>query len=167
MPPPANPQPTANGMAMNSPATSAGTPTSTPTVAPAYGPAIRPAEKGAFERQVGGVVVEQQPGRDAGHQRHAEREREYETVGPAAALEDQDVPEPAEPGEHRRQHRHDRQLDDQRRQQQLIGREEDRLLEHALHCTQSCPSTPNRGMPAGHRPSRLAARAWSWAARQL
>ena len=52
-PPPQKPQPTAKGMAIASPATSAGAPTSVPTMAPAYGPAISPARNGpASERSL-------------------------------------------------------------------------------------------------------------------
>ena len=96
-------------------------PTIAPTVAPAYGPAMRPARNDAFERQVGGVVVEQQPRRDAGGERDAEAEREGQPVGPVAALEDQDVAEPPVPDQHRRQRGHDRELDDERREQHLLG----------------------------------------------
>ena len=45
-PPPAKPHPMANGMAIASPAMSAGAPVIIPTIAPAYGPAIRPARNG-------------------------------------------------------------------------------------------------------------------------
>ena len=44
-PPPAKPQPTANGRAMNSPAKSAGSATAAPTMAPAYGPPMSPTRK--------------------------------------------------------------------------------------------------------------------------
>ena len=62
-PPPANPQPTAKGSAIHSPAMNGGMPTMTPTMAPAYGPASSPARNAPGERQVGGVVVEQEPRR--------------------------------------------------------------------------------------------------------
>ena len=107
-PPPAKPQPTAKGSAMISPVASGGRPTSAPTIAPAYGPAIEPGEERAFERQVGGVVVEQQPRGDAGGERDAEAEGEDQAIGPVAALEDQDVAEPAVPHQHRRQRGHRR-----------------------------------------------------------
>ena len=88
------------------------------------GPGDQPGEKRAFERQVGGVVVEQQPRGDAGGQRDAEGQREDQPVGPVAALEDQDVAEPAVADQHGRQGGHDGELDDQRRQQHLLGGEE-------------------------------------------
>ena len=91
---------------MHSPSTSGGMPTIAPTIAPAYGPAIRPARNDALERQVGGVVAEQQPRDDAGRERDAEAEREGQPIGPGAALEDQDVPEPPVAHQHRRQRRH-------------------------------------------------------------
>jgi hypothetical protein len=39
------------------------------------------------------------------------------------------------PGEHRRKHRHDGELDDERRQKELVGREEAGALEHSGHFT--------------------------------
>ena len=74
-PPPAKPQPTAKGSAMNSPAISAGVPTSTPDERAGVGPGNQSGEERAFERQVGRLVVEQQPRGDAGHQRDAEGQR--------------------------------------------------------------------------------------------
>ena len=80
-------------------------------------------EKSAFETEVRGVVVEEQPSRDAACQRHAERQSEDQAVGPIAAFEDQDVAEASVPDEHRRQGRHDGELHDQRREQHLLGGE--------------------------------------------
>src|SRR5262245_1933018 len=42
-------------------------------------------KKGAFEREIGGSIVEEQPRGDPCHERDAEREREDEPVEPAAA----------------------------------------------------------------------------------
>jgi hypothetical protein len=50
--------------------------------------------------------------RSAAHERHRDREHEHQAIEPAAPLEDQDVPETAVSGKHRRQHCHDRQLHD-------------------------------------------------------
>ena len=95
-----------------------------PTIAPAYGPAMRPGEERAFERQVGGVVVQQQPRRRrrpsaacrapaakisrSGQSRRSKirmcRNRRYRTSIVAST-------------------RHDGQLDDQRRQQELVRRQ--------------------------------------------
>ena len=49
---------------------------------------------------------------------------EDQPIGPVAPLEDQDVAEPPVAHQHRRQRGHDRQLDDQRREQHLLGGEE-------------------------------------------
>ena len=78
-------------------------------------------EKRAFERQIGCVVVEQKPRGDAGRQRHAEAEREEQPLGPGAAFRDEDVPEAVIPHQDRRECRDDRDLDDERREQELIG----------------------------------------------
>ena len=120
-PPPAKPQPMANGRAPNSPLKSGGRPAISADGGAGVGPGDQPGEKGALEREVGGVVVEQQARRHAGGERHAERQGEDQAVGPVAPLEDQDVAEPAVADEHGRQGSHDRELDDQRRQQHLIG----------------------------------------------
>ena len=86
--------------------------------------------EGALEGEVRGVVVEQQARRDAGRQRNAEGEHEDEAVEPAAALENQDVPEPVIARQHRGQDRHDGDLDDERREQELLRGQELGLLEH-------------------------------------
>ncbi len=87
-------------------------------------PGDQPGEERAFERQVGRLVVQQQPRDHAGRQRNAEREHEDQPVGPAAPLEDQDVAEPPVPHQHGRQRGHDGELDDQRREQDLLGGQE-------------------------------------------
>ena len=81
-------------------------------------------QKRAFEREIGGVVAEQQARGDAGGERNAQAEREQQPVGPGAALGNQDVAEAVVPNQHGRQRGDDRDLDDQRRQQKLIGRQE-------------------------------------------
>jgi hypothetical protein len=81
-------------------------------------------QEGAFERQIGRLVVEQQPRRHPGRERDAEREREHEPVGPVPALENQDVAEPVVADEHGRERGHGGQLDDQRRQQNLLSGKE-------------------------------------------
>ena len=111
-PPPAKPQPTAKGSAINSPVTSGGRPTMRADGRAGVRAGDQAGEERAFERQVGGVVAEQQAGDDAGRQRDAEAEREGQPIGPGAALEDQDVPEPPVAHQHRRQRGHDGQLDD-------------------------------------------------------
>jgi len=87
-------------------------------------PGDEPRQKRAFECQVGGVVVEQQTRRDAGRQRHAEAERKQQAFRPRAALGDQNVAEAVVPHQDRRECRDDRDFDDERRQQQLVGGQE-------------------------------------------
>ena len=84
----------------------------------------QPGEKRAFERQVGGVVVQQQSRGDAGRQRHAQAERKHQPLGPRAAFGDQNVAEAVIPHQDRGQCRDDRDLDDEGRQQELIGGQE-------------------------------------------
>ncbi len=81
-------------------------------------------EKGALERQVGRVVVEQQTRCDPGRQRHAEAEREQQPLGPCAPLRNQDVAEAVIPHQDRRKCRDDGDLDDEGREQELIGGKE-------------------------------------------
>ena len=131
-PPPAKPQPTANGSAIHSPATTRrDARPSTPTMAPAYGPGEQAGEERAGEGQVGGVVVEEQPRDDPGRQRQAEAGGEDQPLRPVALLGQQDPPEPREPHQHGRQHGHDRELDHQRREQELIGGEQLGFVRHA------------------------------------
>jgi hypothetical protein len=86
-------------------------------------PGVRPGdeagEERSFERQIGGVVVQQQPRHDAAGERNPEAEREGQAIGPGAALENEDVAETAVANQHRRQRRHHRELDNQGRQQHL------------------------------------------------
>ena len=85
-------------------------------------------EKRAFQGQVGRIVVQQQARDDPRRERDPEAEGEDEPIRPVAALENQDVPEPPVAHEHRRQRRHDRQLHDERREQDLLAGEDRRLL---------------------------------------
>src|SRR5262249_39946758 len=48
-------------------------------------------EQGAFERQIGGPIVEQQARGYTGHERDAECEREDQPIEPPTPLEDQNV----------------------------------------------------------------------------
>jgi len=82
-------------------------------------PRDQPGEERAFERQVSRLVIQQQTRNDAGRQGNAEREHEDEPLVPPAPLEDQHVPEPPVPHEHGGQRGHDRELDDQRGEQEL------------------------------------------------
>ena len=123
-PPPANPQPTANGIAPHSPANECGQGDGGADDRAGIGTGDQPGEQRALEHQVGGVVVEQDARRDAERQRDGQTEREGEAIGPVAALEDQDVAEAPIARQHRRQRCHDGELADQRRQQELLGGEE-------------------------------------------
>ena len=69
----------------------------------------------------GGCKPNPGPGGWAAILRYGETEREHESIGPVALLEDQDVTEAAIPRQHGRQRRHRGQLDDQRGQQKLFG----------------------------------------------
>jgi hypothetical protein len=80
-------------------------------------------EVGSLQAQVGGAGVQEQPRDDAGRERDAEKGHKNQPVGPVAALEDEDVPEAPVANEHRGQGGHGRELHDERRQQQLLGRE--------------------------------------------
>ena len=91
-----------------------------------------PGHERALEAQVGGLVIEQQPRDDARRERDAEEQDEDQAIGPVAALENQDVAEPPVPRQHRRQRGHDGQLDDERREQDLLERQELRAG-HDLH----------------------------------
>ena len=91
-------------------------------------PRVRPCDqsgkKGALERQIGGVVVEQNARRDSRGQGYAKAERKQEALGPCPPLRDQNVTKPVVPHEDRGKRRDDRDLDDQGRQEKLIGRYE-------------------------------------------
>ena len=82
-----------------------------------------PREKRSLEREVGGVVVQEQARDDARRQRDAEAEGERHPIGQRAPLEDQDVAEAPVADEHRRQRRHHRELEDERRQKARIHRQ--------------------------------------------
>ena len=72
--------------------------------------------------------MQEEPRRDAGRQGDRKAERKHQPIGPCATLEDQDVAEAPVAHKHRRQRRHDGELDDERRQQDLLGGEELRAL---------------------------------------
>ena len=112
---------------MNSPGSSAGRRHHQPDDRAGIRPGDEAGEKRALERQIGGVVTQQNAGRHARGQRNAQAEGEQQPFGPRAPLGDQNVTEPVIADEDRGKGRDDRDLDDQRRQQKLIGREEFRL----------------------------------------
>jgi hypothetical protein len=59
-------------------------------------------QEATLERQVGGLVAKQQTGGDAGGQQDPEGKCENEPIGPGPILENQNMPEPSVPHEHRR-----------------------------------------------------------------
>src|SRR6058998_3014974 len=52
-------------------------------------------EKRSLEREIRGIVIEQEPCGHAGRERNPEAERKRQAVGPEPPLENEDVPEPA------------------------------------------------------------------------
>jgi hypothetical protein len=128
-PPPANPQPTANGIAQLT-GHEGGNADQEADQRASIGTGDQPRQKRALQGQVGGVVVEEQAEGDARHQRHGQRQSEHQPIDPPAPLEDEDVAEPPVAGQHGGQHRHHGQLDDERREEELVRGEETRLLEH-------------------------------------
>ncbi len=128
MPPPAKPQPTANGNAAHSPTNERRKPKHAANGCAGVGAGDEAREERAFHRQVRGVVVQQQTRTHAGRQRDAEAEGEDQPIRPGAPLEDEDVPEPPVSHQHRRQRRHDGHFDQQRRQEEVLGRQQSRAL---------------------------------------
>ena len=102
-PPPAKPQPMANGRAPNSPA------------------ANEPGQEGAFEGQVRCLVGQQQAGDDAGREGDDQAAGECQTIRPVPLLEDQDAAETPVARQHGGERRHDGQLDDERGEEELRG----------------------------------------------
>ena len=94
-------------------------------------PSHEPGHERPFQAEIGRLVIEQQSRADARGQRDAEEEDEDQAIGPVAALEDQDVAKPAVAREHRRQRGDDRELDDERGQQDLL--EPELRARHDLH----------------------------------
>ena len=85
-------------------------------------------EKRAFQREVGRIVSKQEAEGDPGRERNAEAAGEQQSIRPRAALGNQNVAEAMVANQNRGQRRHECDLDDQRRQQELFGREKLRLL---------------------------------------
>ncbi len=98
-----------------------GMPSMTPTMAPGVGAGEQSGEEGARQRQIGGVVVEQEPRDDPGGEREAQAGGENQPLRPVPLFGQQDPPEPRKPHQHRRQHRPDGELGHQREQQDLLG----------------------------------------------
>ena len=89
-------------------------------------------DKGGLQREVGRVIAKEKPGDDARGHGDADSGREHQSVVPGAALEDQNVTEAPVTDEHRRQERDHGDLDHERGQQELFGREELGFLNHGL-----------------------------------
>ena len=122
-PPPAKPQPMANGRAMISPLNERRDADHQADRRAGVGAGNQARQKRALQAQVGGAVIEEQPRDDAGGERDPEERHEDQAVGPAAPLEDEDVAEAPVADEHRGQGGHGRELHDERRQEHLLGRE--------------------------------------------
>jgi hypothetical protein len=73
--------------------------------------------------QVGRVVIDEEARHDAGCERNAKAGGENQPLRPVALFRQEDAAEPGKPHQHRRQHRDDRHLDDERGQQELLGGE--------------------------------------------
>ena len=80
-------------------------------------------QKRAFEREIGGLVAQNETRHHAQRQQAAQAQGEGEPVGRRPLLEDQEVPKPAEPHQNRRRGRHHGQFHHQRREQHLVRRE--------------------------------------------
>src|SRR4051812_13886203 len=89
-------------------------------------------EKRSRERQVGRVVIDQQSRDDTGGQREPKARGKDEAFGPIPLFGEQNPAEPRKSHQHRRQHRDNRYLDDQRRQEELPGRHRFRGLWHLM-----------------------------------
>jgi hypothetical protein len=92
--------------------------------APGIRPCYETCQEGALERQVGSVVSEEQSGGHACRQRYPKAEGEDEALRPRSSLGDENGPEALIPDEHDRQQGRNAQLDDQSRQQKLLGGQE-------------------------------------------
>ena len=79
----------------------------------------QPGQKRAFEREVGGLVSQQQAGGDAGREQETQTEREHHAIGPRTVLEDQELAKSPESHDDGGRRGHDGELDEQRRQQDL------------------------------------------------
>jgi hypothetical protein len=84
----------------------------------------------AGQGQVGGVVVEEEPGEDAGGQRHAEAGGKNQPLGPVAFFGQEDAPEPREAHQHGGEHGHDGELHHQGDEEELLRREVLGFVEH-------------------------------------
>ena len=113
-PPPAKPQPTAKGSAPNSPANERRQSDRRADERAGVRAGDQAGEKRAGEREVRGVVVEQQPRADAGDERNAEADGKLQPLRPVAFFREEDSPEPVEAHEHRRENRGDGDVRHQR-----------------------------------------------------
>ena len=91
------------------------------------GAGVRPGDQAGherpFEREIRRVVVRSSRDATPAVSGTPSASANDQAVGPVAALEDQDVAEPAVSDQHGGQRRHDGELHDQRREQHLLGGE--------------------------------------------
>ena len=90
----------------------------------------QPDEKGTGERQIRGLVVQQQPGQHPDRERNAQAGGEDEAFGPVPLFGEKDAAKPGEPDEHRGEHGHDGELHHQGYEQELLGQEDLGFVEH-------------------------------------
>ena len=103
-------------------------------------PGDQPGEKRALERQVGGVVVQQQARRDARRRAGSpRREREDQAIRPGRAARRSGCGGSGGTAPASSPARHDRQLDDERRQQDLLRGEEFRFHGRGIVPTRARP----------------------------
>ena len=92
-----------------------------PNDGPGVGSGDEASQKRPFERQIGRFVVQEQARHHARCEGQTERQHESEPVRPVAAFKNQDVPKPPVADQHGRERGHGRELDDQGREQHLLG----------------------------------------------
>ena len=102
-PPPAKPQPIGERQRDPLAGDGGGMPDHDADDRAGVGPGDQAGQKRAGERQVGRLVIEEQPRDDAGGQREAEAGGEDQPLRPVALLGQQDAAEPWEAHQHRRQ----------------------------------------------------------------
>ena len=133
-PPPANPQPTAKRQ-RDEPRRwrAAAGPTISPTMAPAYGPAMSPGEERAFERQVRGLVVQQQASATPAVSGTPSARTNVRRSGQPRRSKIRMCRKRPVSHQHGRERGHDGELDDQRREQELLRREMELRFRHLIY----------------------------------
>ena len=89
-------------------------------------------QKRSCEREVGCVVINEQSRDDPSGQRNTEARGKDQAFGPIPLLGEENPAKPRKSHQHRRQHRDNRHFDDERRQEELPGRQRFRGLWHLM-----------------------------------